>query len=63
MKLAKEMNDAERAEALAAIIKSGGRAVEPPLSDDDTPPPKLAKNMSPSERADFLQAHKRKFNL
>ncbi|SIO49368.1 hypothetical protein SAMN05443247_06430 [Bradyrhizobium erythrophlei] len=62
MKRASEMTEAERAVALAAIIKSGGKAAdEPPLPADDAPQPKMAKDMTEAERQAFLADHKRKF--
>jgi hypothetical protein len=55
MKHATEMSEAERAEALAAI-KRGPVAELPPL-DTST----LAKNMSATERAEWLAAHRKRF--
>lgn len=68
MKHVREMTEAERAVALAAIIKSGGKAADEPPPADDAPQqnpgdtqPKKAKDMSEAERAAFLAEHKRKF--
>jgi hypothetical protein len=56
----RDMTPEQQAAALAAL-KREQPLVEPPPADPDQP--KLAKNMTPAERAAFLQAHKLKFRL
>jgi hypothetical protein len=51
---AKDMNKTERAEALAAIIKSGPKP-EPMPTD------KMARDMSPFERGEFIRECSRRF--
>ena len=60
MKHVKEMNETERAEALAAL-KREQPLVEPPPADPDAP--KQARDMTDQERAEWLREHKRRFFL
>jgi hypothetical protein len=57
----RDMTPEQQAVALARLKSE--LPAEPPPPADDAPPPKLAKNMTPAERAAFLKNHKRKFNL
>ena len=58
MKHARDMNETERAAALAEL-KRGGPPPEPmPIGDQ----PKMAKDMSQAERAAWLAEHKRRFS-
>jgi hypothetical protein len=48
---------AEESAALLRELKRG----PPPPADLDTPPPKMAKNMTEDERRNWLAAHRKRF--
>ena len=58
---ARDMTPEQKAAALAAIIKSAGRATEPPPTPIETE--KRAIDMSELERREYLAEHKKRYGL